>query len=131
MYSNNSIIPLQDIGPPLLVYNASVYCYTTHSPCCTTTNEGSWFLPRGTDLNFHDNYVAHFPATQTVNLYRPTSSYISGMFYCRILDGIARFATLYVGIYQQGLGEYSVLIFDDRTQIFTNPRNILEMKQLQ
>ena len=103
VYRNNSIIPLQDIGPDPLVYNASVYCYTTHSPCCTTTNEGNWFIPRGINLNIQDNYVARFPATRTVNLYRPTSSFISGLFRCKILDGIASFVNIYVGIYQQGL----------------------------
>ena len=106
-YPNNSIIDLQDIGPGDYEYNASVYCLTNLTRCCSGLTEVSWHIPEGLDTSINRNYEYYSTPTQTVNLYRPKSSYVSGVFYCSILDQYSVAVFLYVGIYQRGISEFS------------------------
>ena len=102
------------------MYNASVYCYIDHPSCCNLSL-ASWHIPRGVDLDVQINYEHSWSSSGTINLYRPLSSYLSGVFSCRILDQF-----LFVGIYQQGLGKFVLYCFNMKA----SPKNIATYSRL-
>ena len=103
-YPNNSIIDKADIST-----SVAVLCLTSRYPCCSDSQDGSWYHPDGTQLRegylAGDYYQQYGSPKQTVQLYRSVSTSPEGLFHCEALDQLRVRQYVYIGIYSSGAGE--------------------------
>lgn len=105
LYSNNSIVNLNDIGYD----NEALVCLTNNTNCCYSDNPaerlGHWYLPNSTTpVNFNARSAGFYRnrGPSVVRLHRQNDSVmLSGIFHCEIPDDSRINQNIYVGIYAQ------------------------------
>jgi hypothetical protein len=108
---NNSIVNAFNIddGSVQAITTDTLVCLTNQLPCCSDSDDGSWFDPSGSQLPAEPTsrmfFQMYFPQ-QSVALYRSplTPSTSEGVFRCQITDRSNMVQHMYIGIYSRGNG---------------------------
>ncbi len=108
LYSNNSIVFIENIGDDITVQNDTfknkpLICLTDKSPCCASQPNitGYWFFPNDT-IVLSDTSKAVFTSRgddQTVKLNYQGGEFIPGIYRCQVPDEQNVMQNIYVGIY--------------------------------
>ena len=97
MYSNNSLVNIEDIGE---VSNA-LLCLTNITQCCSRRE---WFYPNNNKIgNKAANMISRTRGPRSVNLLRDNTLQPVGIFRCQINND-----NVYVGIYPENSGKVLV-----------------------
>ena len=104
VHPNNSIIELESMNT-IDGFMDVLTCVTNQYPCCSITEETSWYLPNNTAVTLYSNFVQSAKFSQLLGLYRNGEKFTpNGLFYCQTEDSSEITYRLYIGIYLEGLG---------------------------
>jgi len=101
MYSNNSLLNIEDIG----INDNALFCFTNITTCCRgvdmTTVIREWIYPNGDNVgNRATNIISRSRGPQSVVLHRNDTLHPVGIFKCLISND-----NVYVGIYPENSGK--------------------------
>ena len=109
-YTNNSVVTITEVGTD----SAALFCTTTNSDCCLTTDGSNWYFPNGNAVQRSETQPYYrtrtFGGGGTVRLHRNSEATTTGVFNCTILDASGDFHSIYVGIYTATTGESTTWI---------------------
>ena len=106
-YQNNSNVILEDIGEG----DNALLCITT---CCHLSDNGfvlgNWFFPNGTRVPSTDKQWEFYRdrGQMMVRLHRRRGGE-EGIYRCEIPDAMNVTQTIYIGVYSESTGEWSIL----------------------
>ena len=92
--------------------DTALVCRTDQPDCCEGDNiTGGWFNPNGTMIEFDASSSQGFYSSGGsggIRLLRGTGIPVEGIYTCRTADGSSTTQTVFVGLYNEGGGEYIV-----------------------
>ena len=115
-YTNNSVV---NIGTG----SAALFCTTTNSGCCLSTDGSQWYFPDGSIVQrtgttyYRTRTILADVGSATVRLNRNPEATTTGIFHCDIPDGSGDLQSIYVGIYNATTGELCRKCFYNTTTI--------------
>ena len=90
--------------------NTALVCRTDQPNCCVGNNiTGGWFDPSGTMIEFDASSSQGFYSSggsDGIRLLQGTGIPVEGIYTCRVADGSSTTQTVFVGLYNQGGGQY-------------------------
>ena len=90
--------------------DTALVCRTDQPDCCEGDNiTGGWFNPNGTMIEFDASSSQGFYSSggsDGIRLLRGTGIPVEGIYTCRTADGSSTIQTVFVGLYNEGGGQY-------------------------